>query len=106
MNILEQLETIIADRSTADTSHSWTAKLLKSGKERCAQKFGEEAVETVIAGSSGQKKQLIHEASDTLYHLMVLLKANDVNLGEIETELQRRQKLSGMEEKDARTRDQ
>ena len=105
MNILKQLETIIADRSTANPSRSWTAKLLKSGKERCAQKFGEEAVETVIAGSSGKQKQLIHEASDTLYHLMVLLKANDVNLGEIQTELQRRQKLSGMEEKDARKRE-
>lgn len=102
MNALEQLESIITNRSQADPNSSWTAKLLASGRTRCAQKFGEEAIETVLAGSSGSKSQLIHEASDVFYHLLVLLHANGVSMAEIMTELEHRQRQSGIAEKRSR----
>lgn len=102
MNILIQLEMIIAERAATGSNASWTAQLLNRGRKKCAQKFGEEAVETVIAGISGSKKELINEASDTLYHLLVLLKANDVTLKDVFEELENRQGQSGIEEKQSR----
>lgn len=104
MNALEQLESIIANRSQADPNSSWTANLLTRGRTRCAQKFGEEAIETVLAGSSGSKSQLICEASDVLYHLLVLLHANGVSMSEIMAELEHRQRQSGIEEKRSRSK--
>ncbi len=105
MNTLENLESIIANRSGGGTGESWTAKLLAGGRKRCAQKFGEEAVETVLAGAAGSKSDLINEASDTLYHLLVLLKANGVSLNEVLEELERRRGESGIAEKRARKED-
>ena len=99
MNTLQQLARVIDERSRADTDGSWTAKLLASGRRRCAQKFGEEAVETALAGAAGDRTELVGEAADTLYHLLVLLKANDVSLDEVLAELESRQGVSGIEEK-------
>ena len=99
MNTLRDLEHRISARRDADTSESHTAKLLSGGRKGCAKKFGEEAVETVIAGASGNRSELTHEAADALYHLMVLLAANGITLDQVLDELERRMGTSGVEEK-------
>ena len=99
---LTDLEAIVAARAKASAEESWTAKLVAAGPQRIAKKFGEEAVEAVIAGVSGEKSELIAESADVLYHLMVLLHARGVAVQEIMSELQRRTGQSGLTEKAAR----
>ena len=103
MNTLRELERMIASRRDADTNESHTAKLLADGRQGCARKFGEEAIETVIAGATGSRSELTHEAADALYHLLVLLAANGVALDEVLDELEGRKGMSGIEEKRLRT---
>ena len=96
---LEQLEQIIAARAAADPSESWTAKLLAKGPEKCAEKFGEEAVEAIIEAVKGDHAGLTSEAADVLFHLLVMLKSRDVALSDVMAELDRRQRQSGLQEK-------
>jgi phosphoribosyl-ATP pyrophosphohydrolase len=84
---------------------SYTRKLLDRGTAQCAKKFGEEAVETVIAAVVEDRGRLISEAADVLFHLLVLLKARDVALDEVEAALAARTGMSGLEEKASRTPD-
>ena len=102
MNVLEQLAKVVRERRHANPESSWTAKLLQGGPQLCAKKFGEEAVETVIAGAAGDREALISESADTLFHLLVLLEMNDVTIQEVLDELDRRQGTSGIEEKKSR----
>ena len=81
---------------------SWTAKLLARGPEKCAEKFGEEAIEAIIEAVKGDRARLIAEAADVVYHLLVMLAARDVTLADVLTELERREGLSGLAEKAAR----
>jgi len=99
---LEELNERIALRAAASPDESYTARLLARGVEKCAQKLGEEAVEAVIASVTGDRTGLIGEAGDVLYHLMVLLRASDVTLDEVMTELQSRTAQSGLAEKASR----
>ncbi len=94
-------ETILA-RKEIDPSESYTASLLSKGPEKCAEKFGEEAIETVIAAVAQDRRNLIGECADTLYHLLVLLAAKGVDLDEVLEELERREGVSGHAEKAAR----
>jgi len=102
MHILDQLAQTIADRAAADPESSWTAKLLAKGPEKCAEKFGEEAVEAIIEAVKGDKARLTSEAADTLYHLLVMLQSREVPLSDVLDELARRQGVSGIAEKAAR----
>ncbi len=102
MSILQDLATTIEARKGADPDSSWTAKLLAKGPEKCAEKFGEEAVETIIEAVKGDQAKLTSEAADVLYHLLVMLAARDVALDDVLDELARRQGVSGLEEKAAR----
>ena len=99
---LDDLERIIAARATAAPEESWTAALLARGVSKCAEKFGEEAVETVIAAVSADADALVGEAADALFHLLVLLRARDIPLAAVMSELARRQAQSGLAEKAAR----
>jgi len=100
---LADLAAIVAARaSEADTSSSYTAKLIASGVERTAKKFGEEAVEAALAAVGGDKAHLASEAADVLYHLLVMLKAADVDLADVMAELEKRTGQSGLAEKAAR----
>ncbi len=83
----------------ADPESSWTAKLLARGPEKCAEKFGEEAVEAIIEAVKGDRARLTSEAADVLYHLLVMLAARDVTLDEVLAELERREGMSGLAEK-------
>ncbi|WP_298292901.1 phosphoribosyl-ATP diphosphatase [uncultured Litoreibacter sp.] len=102
MSTLERLAATIDARKDADPDKSWTAQLLAKGPEKCAEKFGEEAVEAIIAAVKGDKRNLTEEAADVIYHLAVLLAACDVPLENVMQELDRRQGQSGIAEKAAR----
>lgn len=102
MNSLEKLAATIASRKGADPETSWTAKLLAKGPEKCAEKFGEEAVEAIIEAVKGDRARLTSEAADVLYHLLVMLAARDVTLAEVLAELDRREGTSGIAEKAGR----
>lgn len=99
---LETLAATIAARKGADPETSWTAKLLSKGPEKCAEKFGEEAVEAIIEAVKGDRARLTSEAADVLYHLLVMLAARDVTLDDVLAELDRREGLSGLAEKASR----
>lgn len=102
MNTLERLAATIEARKGADPASSWTAKLLSKGPEKCAQKFGEEAIEAVMAVARNDRDNLVYESADVLYHLLVMLAARDVTLAEVLAELERREGTSGIVEKAAR----
>ncbi len=99
---LDDLAQTIAARAKADPEASWTAKLLAKGPEKCAEKFGEEAVEAIIEAVKGDRERLTSEAADVLFHLLVMLRARDVELADVMAELARRQGTSGIAEKAAR----
>jgi phosphoribosyl-ATP pyrophosphohydrolase len=102
MSVLHDLAATIAARKGADPDSSWTAKLLAKGPEKCAEKFGEEAVEAIIEAVKGDRDRLASEAADVLYHLLVMLAARDVTWADVEAELARREGKSGLAEKAAR----
>jgi phosphoribosyl-ATP pyrophosphohydrolase len=102
MSALDRLAVTIEARRGADPESSWTAKLLAKGPEKCAEKFGEEAVEAIIEAVRGDKARLTSEAADVLYHLLVMLAARGVTLADVEAELARREGTSGIAEKAAR----
>ena len=102
MTALDRLAATIEARRGADPETSWTAKLLSKGPEKCAEKFGEEAVEAIIEAVKGDRVRLTAEAADVLYHLLVMLAARDVKLADVLAELHRREGISGLDEKAAR----
>ena len=102
MNTLERLFATIEARRSADPDTSWTAKLLAKGPEKCAEKFGEEAIEAVIEAVRGDRAKLTAEAADVIYHLLVMLAARDVALADVLAELERRTDRSGIAEKAGR----
>jgi phosphoribosyl-ATP pyrophosphohydrolase len=103
MTALDRLAATIQTRKGADPESSWTAKLLSKGPEKCAEKFGEEAVEAIIEAVKGDRDKLTSEAADVLYHLLVMLAARDVTLDQVLAELERREGTSGLAEKAARS---
>ncbi|MBW4962320.1 phosphoribosyl-ATP diphosphatase [Sulfitobacter sp. CW3] len=99
---LDDLYATISARKNADPSSSWTAQLLAKGPEKCAEKFGEEAIEAIIEAVKNDKQALTSEAADVLYHLLVMLASRDVPLTDVLDELARRQNQSGIAEKASR----
>ena len=89
---LYQLEELLASRKTADPESSYTAKLYASGTKRIAQKVGEEGVETALAATVNDRFELKNEASDLIYHLLVLLQDQDLNLSAVIDNLRQRHK--------------
>ncbi len=102
MSALERLAATIEARKGADPESSWTAKLLAKGPEKCAEKFGEEAIEAIIEAVKNDRQKLTSEAADVLYHLLVMLAARDVGLADVLAELERREGTSGIAEKASR----
>ena len=102
---IHDLAAIIDARAASGGEASYTRKLLDKGAEHCAKKFGEEAVETVIATIENDREHLIAESADVLFHLLVLLKSRGVSLGDVEAALAQRTGMSGLEEKASRKRD-
>lgn len=101
-DILSDLFETIERRKGAAPEDSYTASLLAAGGERCAKKFGEEAVEAALAGAVGDKAQLTEEAADVLYHLLVLMAASGVSPEDVAAVLAAREGQSGHAEKASR----
>ena len=97
--ILERLDLTIQRKITESPNKSHTARLLKKGTEKCAEKFGEEAIELIVACVKKKKKEIIGEAADTLYHMCVLLRSKNISINEVLSELVSREGVSGVEEK-------
>lgn len=103
MDTLNRLAATIAARRDADPAISWVAKLNARGVPVIARKLGEEAVETVVAALSGSREELVGEAADVIFHLLVLLDAKGVPFDEVLAELERREGTSGIAEKASRS---
>src|SRR5579862_235545 len=99
---LADLERRIKVRAKASAKSSYTRQLLDRGILQCAKKFGEEAVETGLAAMGESRKRLTAETADMFYHLLVMLRARNVALADVEAELSRRQAKSGLAEKASR----
>jgi phosphoribosyl-ATP pyrophosphohydrolase len=102
MDTLTRLEAAIATRRHASPEESYVAKLHAKGLAKIAQKLGEEATEAVIAALAGDEAELVGEAADLLFHLIVMLDAKGVSLQQVMAELERREGTSGLVEKAAR----
>jgi phosphoribosyl-ATP pyrophosphohydrolase/phosphoribosyl-AMP cyclohydrolase len=82
-NFLRILESTIADRLENPSQESYTANLAASGTKRVAQKVGEEAVELALASVAGDRAEVLNEAADLVYHLLVLLKVQDISFEDV-----------------------
>ncbi|MDQ4419191.1 phosphoribosyl-ATP diphosphatase [Sphingobium sp. DEHP117] len=100
---LDRLEETIRARRMADPESSYVAKLTARGRAKIAQKLGEEAVETVIAAMADDRAEVVKEGADLVFHLAVLLADMGLSLDDIRAELERREGLSGLAEKAARS---
>ena len=100
---LDRLAAVIETRKGADPSSSYTAKLLSESVDRRAKKFGEEAVETVIAAISGDRDALAAESADLIYHWLALLAGAGVSLDAVAERLEAREGTSGLAEKASRS---
>lgn len=103
--ILDRLYQVILSRRGADPTQSHTARLFAKGTEKIAQKLGEEAVETLIEGIRGKKKELAAESADLLYHLLVLWADRGLEPSQVWETLAAREGISGIDEKASRKRD-
>lgn len=103
MHMLERLEAAIAERRHASPEESYVAKLHHKGLAKIAQKLGEEATEAVIAALAGDEADMVEEAADLIFHLLVLLGAREVKLAAVLAELERREGTSGLVEKASRS---
>lgn len=101
-DILERLYAIVQQRRSADPEKSYIAKRLQQGTPKLAQKMGEEAVETVIAAMQRNKPELISESADLLFHWLMLIADGGVTVTEVMAELERREGISGLDEKASR----
>jgi phosphoribosyl-ATP pyrophosphohydrolase len=96
------LERRVDERADADPDVSYTRKLLDRGVAQCAKKLGEEAVELALASVIESRERLIEETADLIYHLLVVLKARDIKLAEVENVLGARVSQTGLQEKSSR----
>jgi len=102
-DILTRLEATIASRRQAAPESSYVAQLNARGLPVIARKLGEEAVEAAIAAIAHEREEVVGEAADVIFHLLVLLGARNIPLAEVLAELDRREGISGLDEKAART---
>ena len=102
IQVLERLYGVIRSRASSDPCTSYTAALFSEGPERVAQKLGEEAVETLIAGATGDVQKTIRESADLIYHLLVLWAISGISPEMVWGELESREGESGIEEKMSR----
>ena len=102
--VLQQLARILEQRKLESADKSYVASLYEKGLDAILKKIGEEATETVIAAKDGDKKQIIYETADLWFHCMVLLADQDLGPNDVLKELQRRFGLSGLDEKEQRSK--
>ena len=101
---IDRLFAAIEARKNADPAMSYTAKLISEGREKCAKKLGEEAVETCIAAVGNDRAALTAESADLIYHLLVVWAACGLTPDDVYRALAAREGQSGLEEKAGRKR--
>ncbi|MEN3975365.1 phosphoribosyl-ATP diphosphatase [Emcibacter sp. SYSU 3D8] len=102
-HMIDRLFTTIQSRKGGDPEKSYVARLHERGLNKIAEKMGEEAIETIVAAVAKDKTETVAESADLLFHLMMLWSAKGVTPDEVFAELARREGISGIEEKKART---
>ena len=102
VDILQRLEQMLESRKGALASDSYVASLYAKGIDAILKKIGEEAVEAIIAAKGADRKAVIHETADLMFHVLVMLKVKNIRFDEVWDELARREGLSGLEEKASR----
>ena len=104
LEILQRLSETLASRRHADPETSYTAKLFAKGPDSILKKIGEECAELIMAAKDGKRVNIVYESADVLYHMMVLLTFFGIGIEDVLKELQRREGVSGIEEKNSRTK--
>ncbi|MDR0378352.1 MAG: phosphoribosyl-ATP diphosphatase [Candidatus Accumulibacter sp.] len=102
MDVLFRLSETLASRRDADPETSYTARLFAGGPDSILKKIGEESAEVIIAGKNGERANIVYESADLIYHLWVLLSFYGIGTDEVLGELQRREGVSGIDEKKSR----
>lgn len=102
-SILHRLAATLESRKGADPSSSYVAKLFSQGGDAILKKVGEEAVETVLASKSGDRLHIVRETADLWFHCLVMLAHHGLGPDDVLAELHRREGISGIDEKAART---
>ena len=103
-NVLQELNKVIKSKKDQPENKSYTASLLKSGLNTCAEKFGEEAIELIVAAVNKDTESFNNEAADVLFHLLVLIESKDSSIATILEVLESRMGISGHLEKETRAR--
>ena len=101
-NVIDELFAVIEQRKGADPDESYVARTFLRGREHVAKKVGEEGVEVALAGALGDKRNVVSESADLLFHLMILWSATGVSPAEVLDELSKRRGVSGFERDAAR----
>lgn len=102
-DILDAVYRVVQERKTNPSENSYTASLMRKGLDTILKKVGEEATEFVIAGKGGSSDEIVYEAADLFFHILVLLGYHDIPPAKVYDELRRRFGVSGIEEKKSRT---
>lgn len=98
-DIFKQLEQVLEQRKQASADESYVSSLYDKGLDTILKKVGEESAEVIMAAKDGQQEKIVYEVADLLFHTLVLLRYNDIELDAVQQELARRFGLSGLEEK-------
>ena len=102
LHVLDRIFKVIKSRGGANPRDSYVARKLVRGRLKCAEKFGEEAIETIIAAVGLNKRELIDESADVLFHLLILWRICEIKPKDVWKELESREGISGLDEKAAR----
>jgi phosphoribosyl-ATP pyrophosphohydrolase len=104
-DILQRLSEMLETRKQASPESSYVAKLFNKGEDAILKKIGEEATEVILAGKAGDKSHLVYETADLWFHCMVLLAQHGLSASDVLHELARREGISGIAEKESRSKD-
>ena len=104
LETLERIAQAIDARKSADPAKSYVARLFADGDDAMLKKIGEEATETVLAAKSGDRLHLVREVTDLWFHCMIVLARHGLGPGDVLAEMQRREGISGIDEKAGRKR--
>ena len=102
LEVLNRLSETLLARRNADPSTSYTASLFANGPDAILKKIGEESAELIMAAKDGKRLHIVNEATDVVYHILVLMAYVDLSADDILQELHRREGISGIDEKRAR----
>ncbi len=103
-DILHRLSETLASRRHADPETSYTAKLFANGPDSILKKIGEESAELIMAAKDGKRLNIVWESTDLIFHVLVLLAFYGLSIEDVSQEMRRREGVSGIDEKNARTK--